>query len=112
MKNGDFYVGWTTDVNRRLKEHNAGLTRSTKFRRPFKLLGYETCPSSEAAKKRERALKHCPRMNALFKKRLLNQEGKEVAGVTASPFMASNLREVAGVTPPPPLTTHSREVVG
>lgn len=96
IKDGDFYVGWTTDVNRRLKEHNAGLTRSTKARRPFKLVGYETYPSSEAAKKRERTLKHCPRMNALFKKRLLNQRGKEVAGVT----------------PPPPLTSGSREVVG
>lgn len=81
MKDGNFYVGWTTDVNRRLKEHNAGLTRLTKARRPFKLVGYETYPSSEAAKKRERTLKHCPRMNARFKKRLLNQRGKEVAGV-------------------------------
>jgi len=112
MKDGNFYVGWTTDVNHRLKEHNAGLTRSTKARRPFELVGYETYPSSGAAKKRERTLKHCPHMNALFKKRLLNQRGKEAAGVTTPPFMASNLREVAGVTPPPPSTTDSKEVVG
>ena len=96
MKDGNFYMGWTTDVNRRLEEHNAGLTRSTKSRRPFKLVGYETYPSSEGAKKRERTLKHCPRMNALFKKRLLNQRGNEVVGAT----------------PPPSLTTDSREVVG
>lgn len=96
MKDGKFYVGWTTDVDRRLKEHNAGLTRSTKFRRPFKLVGHETYPSLMAAKKRERTLKHCPRMNALFKKRLLNQRGKEVAGAAPPPSLTSDLRKVVG----------------
>ena len=73
IKDGKFYVGWTTDLKRRLEEHNAGLTRSTKSRTPFELIGYETYSSSELAKKRERTLKHCPRMLSLFKKRTLKK---------------------------------------
>ena len=72
MKDGKFYLGWTTDLKRRLEEHNAGLTRSTKSRRPFELIHYEAHLSPELAKKRERTLKRCPRMLYLFKKRALN----------------------------------------
>ncbi len=40
-KDGYLYIGRTNDVNRRLREHNAGLVSSTKSRRPLALLGYE-----------------------------------------------------------------------
>ena len=80
MKDGKFYLGWTTDLKRRLEEHNAGFVRSTKPRRPFELVYYETYPSPELAKKRERTLKRCPRMLHLFKKRALNERAKEVVG--------------------------------
>lgn len=79
MKDGKFYLGWTTDLKRRLEEHNNGLTRSTKSRRPFELVDYETYPSPELAKKRERTLKHCPRMLSLFKKRALNKGLRKAA---------------------------------
>ena len=71
LADGRFYVGWTTDVRRRLEEHNAGQGDYTRSRGPWELIGYEMCVSSEEAKKRERALKHNPRMLFLFKKRLL-----------------------------------------
>lgn len=77
MKDGKFYVGWTTDLKRRLEDHNAGLVRSTKSRTPFELMHHETYPSPELAKKRERSLKRCPRMLSLFKKRALNERAKE-----------------------------------
>lgn len=72
LKDGKFYLGWTTNLNRRLEEHNMGLTRSTKSRRPFEFVHYEIYQTPELAKKRERTLKHCPRMLYLFKKRALN----------------------------------------
>lgn len=38
QKDGNFYVGYTTDLPRRLAEHNEGLNTSTAPRRPFTLL--------------------------------------------------------------------------
>jgi putative endonuclease len=55
---GSFYTGWTTDPERRLKEHNAGRgARYTRSRRPLKLVYLETQASRSAAMRRERALK-------------------------------------------------------
>lgn len=65
-------MGWTTDVSRRLAEHNAGESVYTKAYRPWELIGYEVANDPETAKQRERALKCNPRMLALFKKRALN----------------------------------------
>ena len=74
LKDGRFYLGWTTDLERRLNEHNAGLTRSTRARRPFEIVYYETYSCAEDAKRRERILKRNPRMFYYFKKRALNNE--------------------------------------
>ncbi len=54
---GRFYVGYTTDLKRRLTEHSKGLVTSTKFRRPFKLIHYEYFINEMDAKARERFLK-------------------------------------------------------
>jgi putative endonuclease len=74
LKTGTFYLGWTTDLNRRLQEHNSGKSFYTKTRGPWELLDYETYANIEQAKERERKLKHNPRMLFLFKKRALNQD--------------------------------------
>ena len=58
LKDGQFYIGWTTDLKRRLEEHNAELTTSTKSRKPFELVYYETCSCPELAKSHERAFLH------------------------------------------------------
>ena len=34
-KDGNFYIGFTTDLENRLNEHQKGLVKSTKNRRPF-----------------------------------------------------------------------------
>ncbi len=70
VKGGRYYLGWTTDVPRRLEEHNRGERGYTASRGPWELVGYEEYASAEAAKRRERMLKRNPRMLTLFKKRL------------------------------------------
>ena len=56
-KNKILYVGYTTDLRRRLKEHNQGLDKSTKTYRPWKLIYYEACLDEDYAKRRENYLK-------------------------------------------------------
>ena len=73
LKTEKFYAGWTTDLNRRLQEHNDGKSYYTSRSKPWELIGYETFSDSNEAKIRERKLKRNPRMSYLFKKRLLNK---------------------------------------
>ncbi|MBU3927128.1 MAG: GIY-YIG nuclease family protein [Bacteroidetes bacterium] len=51
------YVGFTTDVERRLKEHNSGKTTSTKGYRPWNILVVEEVTNREEARRREKYLK-------------------------------------------------------
>jgi len=55
---GTYYTGWTTDPERRVKQHNKGVgARYTKTRRPVKLVYLEEQPDKVTAMKRERAIK-------------------------------------------------------
>ncbi len=55
---GTFYTGWTTDLERRVKTHNAGRgARYTRIRLPVKLVYHEPQPDKSSALKRERAIK-------------------------------------------------------
>lgn len=75
------YLGWTTDLQRRLVEYNEGKSFYTRLKGPWKLVGYEQYNNPEEAKKRERTLKHNSRMYFLFKKRLkLNQRRPTFGG--------------------------------
>jgi putative endonuclease len=51
------YIGFTKDINIRLKQHNSGKTKSTKPYKPWKLLFFETYSSKNEAIKREKFLK-------------------------------------------------------
>ena len=51
------YIGYTSDLRKRIKEHNEGKCFSTKYRRPLILIYYEACLSKDDAKRRERYLK-------------------------------------------------------
>ncbi|MBI1978153.1 MAG: GIY-YIG nuclease family protein [Candidatus Omnitrophica bacterium] len=68
---GRFYLGWTTDIKRRLGEHNSGGSLYTRSRGPWELVSYEAFSSIEDAKERERTVKKNPRMFKLLKKRAL-----------------------------------------
>ena len=54
---GRIYVGFTKDLENRIKEHNKGKTRSTKGFRPWKLLYQETTYTRLEARIREKYLK-------------------------------------------------------
>jgi len=56
-KDNKRYVGYSNDIERRLKEHNKGEVRSTFKRRPFKLIYFENYSNELEAKRRERFLK-------------------------------------------------------
>ncbi|OGD95730.1 excinuclease ABC subunit C [Candidatus Curtissbacteria bacterium RIFCSPHIGHO2_12_FULL_38_9b] len=51
------YIGYTSDLRKRLKEHNLGKSEATKPRLPLKLIYFEGCLNQEDAKRRERYLK-------------------------------------------------------
>ncbi|PIR44741.1 MAG: endonuclease [Candidatus Vogelbacteria bacterium CG10_big_fil_rev_8_21_14_0_10_51_16] len=59
LKDGKFYTGLTTDVTKRLAEHNRGKdsTPSTKSRGPFTLVHVEELPVLRTARAREKYLK-------------------------------------------------------
>jgi putative endonuclease len=51
------YIGKTTNLKRRVAEHNAGQNVSTKSYRPWNLIFYEAYLSQQDASRRERYLK-------------------------------------------------------
>ena len=56
-RNGNFYKGQTEDLEKRLKAHNSGKTKSTKHGIPWKLVYYEIAETRVLALKREKYLK-------------------------------------------------------
>jgi putative endonuclease len=68
---GSYYTGWTTDPQRRLRQHNAGRgARYTRMHRPVHLVYVEPQPDQSSAMRRELALKamHHARKKALIEK--------------------------------------------
>jgi putative endonuclease len=57
MKDGDLYTGFTTDLGRRLEEHNSGKSPATAPRRPFVLIFCEHYLAKADALRRETYLK-------------------------------------------------------
>lgn len=59
---GTLYTGYTTDVERRVAEHNAGTgAKYTRGRRPVELVHVETFERQSAAMQREYAIKQLRR---------------------------------------------------
>ncbi|MFA6603598.1 MAG: GIY-YIG nuclease family protein [Patescibacteria group bacterium] len=54
---GNYYIGVTGDIHRRLIEHNSGTSLATRGRGPWKLVYTETFLSPQEAKKREYQIK-------------------------------------------------------
>ncbi len=57
-RDGSLYTGITTDVHRRLQEHNKGTaSRYTRSRLPVKLIYQEQCPNKSSALRKEFEIK-------------------------------------------------------
>ncbi|MDO8571797.1 MAG: GIY-YIG nuclease family protein [bacterium] len=57
LKDGNFYTGITSNLERRMKEHEQGKNFSTASRRPLRLIYYEAYLLKEDAEAREKYLK-------------------------------------------------------
>jgi putative endonuclease len=57
LKDGKYYVGSTSNVEKRLAFHNAGHQRSTKHRVPLIIVRTEIFPNRSQAEKREKQIK-------------------------------------------------------
>ena len=57
MCNNQLYTGFTSDLKRRLKDHESGKVKSTKLRRPLQLIHYEAYKLESDARRREKFLK-------------------------------------------------------
>ena len=57
LKNNSFYIGYTSDLGKRFKEHNSGNSKATKPYRPYQLIFYEAFLNRNDAKNREKYLK-------------------------------------------------------
>ena len=63
---GTLYTGWTTNIERRLQDHNAGRGgRYTRSRRPVELVYLEPQVDARAARLREASLKKLKRSEKL-----------------------------------------------
>lgn len=69
---GTYYTGYTTDVERRVEEHNAGTgARYTRGRTPVEVVYTETYETQSAAMSREYAIKQLRRPQ---KERLVSRD--------------------------------------
>ncbi len=56
-KDGGLYIGLTSNLDRRIKEHNSGKERTTRHRRPFDLIHSESYATRIEARAREKFFK-------------------------------------------------------
>lgn len=57
LKDGDSYIGYTSDLRKRLEEHRKSRSFATAYRLPVDLIYYEACRDQADAKQREKYLK-------------------------------------------------------
>ena len=57
QKDKSLYIGYTSNLKKRFKEHNSGKSKATKPFRPYKLIFYEAFLNRVDAKHREEYLK-------------------------------------------------------
>ena len=70
-KDGRYYYGYTSDLVKRLKYHNSGKVKSTKGRRPLRLIYSEELLRKGDALKREKFFKSIDGYNWLKKNKII-----------------------------------------
>jgi putative endonuclease len=88
---GSFYTGWTTDPERRVKDHNGGRGgRYTRSRRPVRMVFLEQQPDRSKALKREIRIK---RMTRSRKLKLIAEASRESPRRRTMPAIKRQLRK-------------------
>ncbi len=57
LKNNKYYIGYSSDVNRRLAEHNKGKSKYSSRYKPWAIYYFERFKREEDAMKREKQIK-------------------------------------------------------
>jgi putative endonuclease len=70
QKTDKLYIGYTSNLQKRYKEHSEGKVKSTSPFVPWKLVYYEAYHNNEKAKEREFKLKHFGQAYGHLKKRV------------------------------------------
>lgn len=65
-----YYYGSTTDLKRRVAEHQDGKVHSTSYRNPLKLVYYEAFLTISAARVREKQVKKSSSIRSALHKRI------------------------------------------
>ena len=65
-----WYIGYSSDLRKRLKQHNSGSVLSTKAFMPWQVIYYEAYQNKSLAQDREHKLKHHGRGFKELKKRI------------------------------------------
>jgi putative endonuclease len=68
QKDHQHYIGFTTDLRRRVEEHRNSKSFATRYRLPLDLIYYEACKDEADAKQREKYLKSTPGRQFLAKR--------------------------------------------
>jgi putative endonuclease len=74
-KDKKFYIGFTSNLNRRIRDHLSGRNVSTKPRRPLKLVYYEAHLSKQDAQRREKYFKTTKGKSTLKQMHRVSLEG-------------------------------------
>jgi putative endonuclease len=69
-KDNTLYIGYTTDLKRRLEQHNNGLSRYTKGKTPWELVYFEGFKDRKLALQRENKLKYFGKAYGQLKSRI------------------------------------------
>ena len=67
LKNNSYYIGSTSNLNKRLKFHNSGYVKATKYRRPYKLVFKQEFDNINIAHKAELKIKSWKRRDFIEK---------------------------------------------
>ena len=67
LKTREYYIGSSYDPNLRLKLHNSGNVKATKYKRPYRLLFFQEFKNIKIARKVERKIKSWKRKNFIDK---------------------------------------------
>ena len=73
---GRFYIGYSSDLRRRVREHNDGHNRSTRGHR-WSLVYYEAYASELQARQREMRLKKHGRVKQLLLQRIRDEDEQD-----------------------------------